>query len=421
MASHNILFIENGRGLGGSTVSLSNLVAHLDRRAVRPFVVFSRDDQRDYFLRYADDIPTVVIPFRRTLRLTATLRKVLAPLAHVPILWRGALSILGLLDELLCTVPYVFRLKAVAQAHAVQCIHQNNGFDLSAILLARLLRLPIVIYQRGDEWDSPAVRLFSRIVDQFVANSEATRRNLLSLGIDPARITVIYPPVDFALFDPGTDCGAQRREFQVTPSQPCFGIVGALVPRKGHPVFLRAAARVLRALPTARAFVIGEAAERDIGHKNDLLALARTLDLEDRVVFTGFRSDVRELMQLLDVVVHASVQPEPFGRVIVEAMAMKKPVIAAMAGGPLEIISNHRNGILVPPGDDEQLAGAILQLLSDPARAAELATQGHRDARARFSVSAHVHAMQKLYERLLGGDRSRPTPSPHPEGRHADA
>jgi glycosyltransferase involved in cell wall biosynthesis len=371
--------------------------------------VFSRPEQREYFMQFGGRAaPSVVVPIRKNLALTAGLRRYMTAIAaRIPVLARPVLSALSLLDHVFLTLPYVLRLRAIVRAQKIDCIHQNNGFDVAAILLARLLRVPIVAYQRGDEWNSPAVRFLSKFVDAFVANSEATRQNLLGLRVDPARVSVIYPPVDFARFDPAAGAARARAEFEVTDAEPCFGTIGALRERKGHGAFLRAAALVMEAFPTSRAFIIGEAAPRDAAYREELLNLSRELGITDRVVFTGFRAEVGELIQILQVVVHASIQPEPFGRVIVEAMAMKKPVVASMAGGPVEIIENGRNGLLVPPGDHVLLAAAITGLLADPVAAARIAEQGHRDAKSRFSAPAHAEAMKRLYQEVLARSGSK--------------
>jgi len=399
-----ILFIENSRGLGGSTVSLCNLLSGLDRKLFEPIVVFAREDQRRYALDYCGpSLQTAIVPVTKTLAMSAALRVLLSPAARIRGLGSPLSALPSLLDDLFLTLPTVLRLHRIARAHGVRCIHQNNGFDVAAVLLARLLRVPILAYQRGREWNSPAVRFFSRSVDLFLANSRAIREVLLGLGIPPARIRVVYPPVDVTAFSPDASGEAQRREFGIAPDQRCFGIIGSLRERKGHRVFLRAAARVMRALPTARAFIIGEAAPKDAAYAEELLQLARDLGIRDRVVFTGFRTDVKELIQLLEVVAVPSVKPEPFGRVIIEAMAMGKPVVASRAGGPPEIITHEESGLLVPPHEEEPLAAAITRLLTEGGLAAALATRGREEARRRFSLTTHVDVMQEIYAGLIGG------------------
>jgi glycosyltransferase involved in cell wall biosynthesis len=170
---------------------------------------------------------------------------------------------------------------------------------------------------------------------------------------------------------------------------------------KGHDVFLKAARLVMEAVPNARAFVIGEVPDGTTQYRDELVRLARELGIESRTVFTGFRKDIPELIQLLDVVVHASVEPEPFGRVIAEGMAMGKPVVAAMNGGPLEIIRDGQTGFLVPSGDLEKLAHRIIGLLTDRSRAEALGRNARQDAVARFSPRSHARLVERVYENVL--------------------
>jgi glycosyltransferase involved in cell wall biosynthesis len=325
----------------------------------------------------------------------------------------------SLLDLFVVTIPYSWQLYQWAKHRKIKLIHQNNGFDLGSLFLSWMLRVPLVAYQRGDEWNSPVVRLLARCVRRFVANSVTTRASLRSLGIPSGRISVMYPPVDFDTLRISPAPMVTRETFGVDSASPSFGILGMLLPWKGHGVFLNAAQRVFERIPDARAFIIGAAPHRTKEYEDELLALAKELGIADRVIFTGFRNDVPDMLRLLDVVVHASVNPEPFGRVIAEAMAMKRPVIASSAGGPTEILEDGRTGFLVAPGDDAALADRIVALLLDPGLAERIAEAGYQDARKRFSADVHAQRMQQIYEMVLGKkDRRRrqgaATPSSEP-------
>jgi glycosyltransferase involved in cell wall biosynthesis len=187
----------------------------------------------------------------------------------------------------------------------------------------------------------------------------------------------------------------------VRAADACFGIFGTLLPWKGHRIFLEAARRVMEEVPNARAFVIGEAPERGQAYRDELRRLVNDLGIADRVVFTGFREDVPELMQLLRVIVHASVTPEPFGRVIAEAMAMGKPVVATDAGGPREIIQDGSDGYLVPPEEPEAMARAIIRLLTDSAHAEQVGRRARRTVEARFSAGGHARLVEQIYADVL--------------------
>ncbi len=403
LSPRNVLFIENSIGLSGSTISLCNLLSHLDQKVYRPFVVFSRVAQRHYALHYLDHrINTTVITPRNSFKASPLLKAFLSRLKpNHPRFTRFLFSILALLDLFFVIGPYAFRLYRFAQKHHIHLIHHNNGFDVAAVLLARLLRIPLIAYQRGDEWNSRTVRHLSRFVHFYIANSEATRRNLLAIGVNGDRIRVVHPPVDFSRFDYRLDATPLRSLFGLSTSAPCFGIPGSLVDWKGHRCFLKAAAIVMNKIPAARAFIIGDVPDGDTAYKQELLELGRELGINDRVVFTGFRVDIQRFIQLLDVVVHASVSPEPFGRVIVEAMAMKKPVIATRAGGPIEIIQDRHTGFLTPPEDYEALAERIIEVLSDRDLAQKISEHAYEQAKARFSLPSHVRMVEEIYSKAM--------------------
>jgi glycosyltransferase involved in cell wall biosynthesis len=403
MRHSRVLFIEDSPGVSGSTVSLAELVSALDRSRYEPLVVLSQTNQAAYVRSVlGNTIDATVIRCHPSLKRTRPAEVVTAAATHLGrIARRGVFSLLSALDLPCVVAPYVGRLYAWARARRVDLIHQNNGFDVPAIALARLLRVPLVAYQRGDVWNSPMVRWLAPRVDFYVANSNATLRSLLALGVDPAKTTVIYPPVNVG---PNPDRGRMqviRRELGIGDTTPCFGIVGKLVEWKGQKVFLRAVPLVLQAVPSAMAVVVGDVQGSPPQYRQELIALARKLGIGHRIVFTGFRQDVADVMAALDVVVHASVIPEPFGRVIVEAMALGRPVVASRAGGPLEIIADGENGYLVPPGDEAALATRVVELLRDPQLARKIGDRASRDARARFSLSDHAAQVETVYRGLL--------------------
>ena len=128
---------------------------------------------------------------------------------------------------------------------------------------------------------------------------------------------------------------------------------------------------------------------------------AQELGISQRVHFLGFRADVPRLMRLVRVILHTSTSPEPFGRVIVEGMLARKPVVASRAGGVSEIVTHGKTGYLVPPGDASELAATVNRLLADPGQAEEVARAGRADAEARFTVSAMVEGVGRNIEEAV--------------------
>jgi len=408
MSIHSILFVENSIGLSGSTMSLCTLLNYLDPALFEAHIVLSRPEQESYLrhhLRRPGDL-TVIGP-GRSLKQSPVVQAMLDRLGGGrPRLRRLVLQVASLLDLAVVTAPYAWRLYRHARRRKVNLVHQNNGFDLASLILSRLLRIPLVAYQRGDEWNSVVVRRLARGVHHYIANSATTQANLISLRIPARQVSVIYPPLDLGTLQTSRPSPITRATFGLDASLRCFGILGMLLPWKGHTVFLEAAKRVFEKVPNARALVIGAAPANRPVYEGELRALAKELGIADRVIFTGFRDDVPDMLQLLDAVAHASISPEPFGRVIAEAMAMKRPVVATRAGGPTEIIEDGRTGFLVPPNDAEALAERLISLLENPPLAERIANAGCREVRQRFSGEAHARLVEQVYSHALAQTRA---------------
>jgi glycosyltransferase involved in cell wall biosynthesis len=416
--SVRLALVESSFGLSGSMLSLCALVKRLDRKRFTPHVIVSRPEHEAYARpRLGPEVPIARISPREGLKAARWARR-----------GRLVTRLAALVDVFTVTLPYALALRRFIRANAIELVHHNNGFDVATVVLCRVFGIPLVVYQRGKEWNSWLVRHLAPLASRYIANSESTRVDLLALGIPASQISVIYPPVDLADFalerGEASAPTPSRDAFGVKPEAPCFGIVGQLQEWKGQKVFLRAARRILETRPDARAWVIGGAPAAGTAYAEELRALARSLGIADRVVFTGFVSDVPGHIRLLDVVVHASICPEPFGRVIVEAMMVGRPVVASDAGGPREIIAPGRTGLLVPPGDDAAMGAAILRLIDDPRLRADLADAARNEALRRFSAGRHARQVEEIYARALtenaGGapEGQSGIPAPFHDGGH---
>jgi glycosyltransferase involved in cell wall biosynthesis len=175
-------------------------------------------------------------------------------------------------------------------------------------------------------------------------------------------------------------------------------------------VLLEAAARLAPQRPSLRVMVVGGVHRSGADYAEELRALADDPALAGRVVFTGERADVADLMAAMDVVVHTSVRGEPFGRVIIEAMSVERPVVATRAGGVPEFVSDGVDGLLVAPGDAGELAETLDRVLSDPILATGLSLGAAAKAEY-FAVARHVREVTALWEAVLAGG---PAPAAEP-------
>ena len=185
------------------------------------------------------------------------------------------------------------------------------------------------------------------------------------------RQRLVYPGTSLDAFDPAAlpTSAELRRRLGLPATGALIGMVGRLQRWKGSHVFVAAMPAIRRAHPTAQAVIVGGVHETEPEYAAQLALQVRALGLADAVRFTGFQANTAEWMQAMDIVVHAS-DREPFGIVVIEAMALGKPVVAGSQGGPAEIITDGVNGLLAPFGDAAALSAAILRYLDDPAFAA---------------------------------------------------
>jgi glycosyltransferase involved in cell wall biosynthesis len=206
----------------------------------------------------------------------------------------------------------------------------------------------------------------------------------------------IHPGIDVARFD-GRGRDELRMEWGIG-DEPLVGIVGRLQPWKGQHVFLRAAARIARKNPQAKFVIVGDAIGGfSAGYPAQLRWLAGELGIEDKVVFAGQRRDVPAVMAALDVFVHAS-RSEPFGIVIVEAMAAGVPVVATRGGGVGEIVVDGTTGTLVDVEDERAMSDAVLRFIADQPFAAAAGREARDRAQACFSVDRMVEELTGVLE-----------------------
>jgi glycosyltransferase involved in cell wall biosynthesis len=180
-----------------------------------------------------------------------------------------------------------------------------------------------------------------------------------------------------------------------------IGIVGRFAPWKGQDVFLAAAEQLAPQFPEAEFVLAGSALFGEHDFERDLHNRADREPLRGRVRFLGFCDDVWSVYRDLDVAVHASTQAEPYGNVVLEAMASRTPIVAAAAGGPLEIVDDGENGLLVPPGDPEALASMLGRLLADPDERRRLGHAGRAHVERNFSLERDARRIEEIYRSLV--------------------
>jgi glycosyltransferase involved in cell wall biosynthesis len=378
-----VLFIDHTAELGGGEIALLNLVRNLNRSFIYPVVLLFADGPLVNRIRpYAE---THVLP----------LSKSVSRAAKDGLGWRSLLECKAALQ----TGAHIFRVARIARRLGADLIHSNSlKADIIAGLAGRLARIPTVWHVRdrieADYLPRPVVRVFrslSRIIPSCViANSQATLTSLHLNGESSRRARVVHD---------GCSVSPAREVQQNSAIR--IGLIGRISPWKGQHIFLQAAATLHPVYPTARFEIIGAALFSEREYEAHLHELCRALGLEEAVEFAGFIEDVPARIAELDIVVHASTTGEPFGQVIIEAMAEQKPVVATNGGGVPEIVEDGVTGMLVPMGDAARMAEALSYLLLNPEVAAQMGRDGRARVAAQFTIRKTARMVEAVYREVL--------------------
>jgi glycosyltransferase involved in cell wall biosynthesis len=289
----------------------------------------------------------------------------------------------------------------------IQIVHTYNFYpNVFALPAARLARVPVTVASIRDmgvyltPMQLRVQRVACRLADRIVANAEAVRQWLIGQGYRGDRITVIRNGVDLARFDGRRGGSSLRQELGLPATSPLVAVVARVSPTKGLEYFLDAAASLAARHPDAYFLVVGQAAPDDQEYERGLQAYAARLGLERRVVFTGLRLDIPEVLSEMAVSVLPSLS-EGLSNVLLESMAAGVPVVATRVGGNGEAVEDGVTGLLVEPRDAVGLAGAIGRILDDRELAGRFGAAGRQRVAERFSIEASVRATERLYLELL--------------------
>ncbi|EWY37780.1 hypothetical protein N825_09370 [Skermanella stibiiresistens SB22] len=236
------------------------------------------------------------------------------------------------------------------------------------------------------------VAVANRFCARVIANSTATAEAFVREGGNPDLVGVVPNGFSREPFerDGADEIEALRRQLGLEGKK-LAGMFGRLAPWKGQHVFIRAVA----AVPDLHAVIVGGALFGEQVYEEELKLLCAELGVRDRVHFLGFRRDIPRLMRMMTLIVHASTAAEPFGRVLVEAMLARSPLIASRAGGALEIVEDGVTGRLVTPGDAGELRDAMAKILAAPLSAAFMADNAWNAAVERFSTEVMIDGIRR--------------------------
>ncbi len=374
MTSESILFLNWSASLGGAEMSLLRILNKLDRNRFHPHLWLMQKGPLETMAEQRG-IHVEVTPYSHFRS------AVLNPWMHV--------KLLRYLER--------HQIKLIVAIGALSFILSKYAATQKSIpMLWWMMDIP----DGTDPWVNFA--------GQFQANLLLGCSNAVCKGFEamfphnPTPKKAMYLPLE-----EGLNCSQEtliklRRELSWDPESKIIGLFGRLQRWKGQKTLLESAPLILKSCPkTVFIFAGGVLPGMDDGYADELKQKAIDLKIDSQVKFLGNRSDVHELMSLCDIVVHTSLKPEPFGLVIAEAMAAGKAVIASKAGGPLEMIQDQENGLLIPPGNSKLLAEAITKLLENDSFRLRLGKQAQESSKTRFSSTLITTQFENEFKELL--------------------
>jgi len=385
-----ILHVHNSADLYGASRSLVRLIQTLPGDRFTPLVVLPATGPLTKLLEAAG--AQVVIHPRLTVierSLLKSWRSVLLPFTFLASLWF---------------------LRRLIVREQIALVHTNTGVMPSPALAAWLAGVPHVWHIR--DWFQefrgfwpPYARYMGRLSGRIVAVSEA----IAAQFSDRHRVTVLHNGFDLAEFAvPKAELARQFRAQWGLGDAFLVGCVGRIkLVRKGQEVLVRAMARLGRTAPQARCVIVGSVFPGNESHLEELQRLVAELGLSERVLFTGEIADPRIVYAALDVFVLPSAQPEPFGGVVMEAMAMGVPVIATAIGGSVDQVAEGVTGFLVPPADPDALADRLERLFRDPGLRQQMAAAGPQRIARHFALADKVAGLQQIYEEAIDARATR--------------
>jgi glycosyltransferase involved in cell wall biosynthesis len=309
----------------------------------------------------------------------------------------GLLAALGSLGQLIPLINQVMQ-----RARKYDLIYANTQKALVVAAIASLLSRRPLVYHLHDilsieHFSKTNLRVAITLINQFaslvIANSQASKQAFLHAGGKSNIIEVVYNGFELNNYQISPESVMKIKRELGLQDKFVIGHFSRLSPWKGQHILINALAQCPENIT---AILVGDALFGEQHYVKDLHQRVTSLGLEDRVKFLGFRADIPQLMTTCDLVTHTSTAPEPFGRVIVEAMLCGKPVVAAKAGGVMELVEHEINGFLVTPGNPQELAEVINSCIHEPHNTAIIAQNARISASLRFDVTTINQQIGKL-------------------------
>jgi glycosyltransferase involved in cell wall biosynthesis len=397
-----ILYVENGIGYGGAIICLRHLIRNLDRSKYTPVVITGRtgphykEIAQEANWKYIADRHIDIVGAHRTFDSIKWPDK-------IPGLRFVINQLLARIDDIANFLPFFLQLLWTAWRFKIDLIHANNEplCNRAALLVGKILKTPTVCHVRGDQDGSRLMKWAFTLPDRFISVSHWVSNSMQQkLQVPSQKIDVIYDGIELGKLNLNADGTEFRYQHNIEKNDFAIGLIGLLIPWKGQEIFLDAAQLLRNKIPHLKMMIVGGTPDDCQPYEQLLRQRVVEEGLDDIVVFTGHVSKMEAVYNGLDVVLSASTSPEPLGTVVIECMAMGRPLIGPNHGGAAEMIEHGKTGLLFTPKDANSLAEQIERYYKDNELRSKLGKNARQHALTAFAVETHAEKVQAIYSRL---------------------
>jgi glycosyltransferase involved in cell wall biosynthesis len=303
----------------------------------------------------------------------------------------------------------IWQLRNFIRQKHIDIIHCQLSKDIATVVPAMRLSgetIPIVLSKRVGSYIGKK-DLFHRFtyahIDRVLAISEVIHQNVLdTTPVPPERVLTLHDAIDTEQFSlTRVNRRRVRNEFGIGDDMIIVGMVGRFSPGKGHEEFLAAADILRKTYPGVHFLIVGEASYGERRYEDKIRTMCLSLGLQNVVTFAGYRGDMPEVMAAFDILAFPS-HAESFGVVLIEAMAMERPVVSTNCDGVLDIVVDGETGIYVHPRKPAELAHALARLIENPALRGRMGKAGRERVKELFDQKKQIQKIEDLYCELLG-------------------
>lgn len=370
----NILFLHSSAELYGSDRSLFNLINNLDKTKYKIFVLLPCEGPLVELIKGINNVDVVIEKF-------AVLR-------------RKNLNFIGIIKYAKDLIKSIWFINKLIKDNDINIVYTNTAVVFAGSISSKLMKKICIWHIREIISNKFERKVISKLVnscsDIIIANSKATGNAITN---DINKLRIVYNSIDISNIN-------KRIVEKINGKVITVGMAGRINRWKGQKLFIEAAELVLREIPDSRFIIAGSAFKGEESLEKELEDYIDAKQLNDKIILLGQVDDMDYFYNQIDIFVLPSTQPEPFGLVILEAMARGIPVIATNHGGPIEIIENNENGYLVDYKNAHEMSEAIIKLINNEDIRNEIGLNGEMNQKTNFSINSYVSNIDTILEKL---------------------